>query len=514
MRHVVIVGAGMAGHRVAEEIRARRPGWRITLVGAEPHRPYNRVLLTNLLAGRATEDSVELPRQDEGTAVVTGVRVTAVDRAARTVTTDDGRVTGYDTLVLATGGVAWLPPVKGLVGDSGRRHPGTAAFRTLADCHRILGLAEAAVASAPSGRSPRALVLGGGLLGVEAARGLAQRGLEVRVLHAADRLMERQLDAAAGRVLGQALDRLGIAVELGAAVTEVTAEDGRLTGVKCADGRHIAGDLLVVSCGAQPDTRLAEAAGLPVGRGVVVDDRMRTADPHVYAVGDCAEHRGTVHGLVAPAWEQAAVAAQAITQDPRGVPYRGSRIVTRLKAAGIDLTAMGETQLTENDAYSADEGAPPEVVRFLDTRRGTYQKLILRENRVTGAILLGGSTGATAGAGTVTGLFDRQAEAPLDRRLLLFPEFPEPGGAAAGVAPGAAGLPGDAVVCQCNAVTKDAITRCRRAGAGDVAAVAARTRATTGCGSCRPLVEELLARPADPAVPSAEVHGHTHREEP
>lgn len=490
MHRVVVVGSGMAGHRVASEIRARRPGWRITVMGAEPHAPYNRVLLTNLLAGSATEQSIELAGHPDGITAVTGVRVTAIDRVARTVTTDDDSVTGYDTLVLATGGLSWMPPVKGLVGDDGRPHPGTAGFRTLADCRRILGLAERAMAAAPTGQPPRALVLGGGLLGVEAARGLARRGLAVTVLHAADRLMERQLDAAAGRVLGRALARLGITVELGAGTTAVTAEDGRLTGVEFTDGRRIAGDLLVVSCGARPDTHVAAAAGLPVGRGIVVDDRMRTADPRIYAIGDCAEHRGTVHGLVAPAWEQATAAAQAITGDPEAVPYRGSRVVTRLKAAGVDLATMGETQLTEDAAYT-DAGSPPEIVRFLDTGRGTYQKLVLRDGRVAGAILLGD----TATAGTVTQLFDQQSEAPRDRRLLLFPErFPERSpDQGASAASGAAELPDDAVVCRCNAVTKTAILRSRRAGAEDVAAVAARTRATTGCGGCLPLVEQLLS---------------------
>ncbi|MBT2493596.1 NAD(P)/FAD-dependent oxidoreductase [Streptomyces sp. ISL-96] len=467
MKRVVVIGNGMAGHRVAAEVHARRPDWDITVIGSEPYQAYNRILLTNLLAGRATADSIVLGEQPPVIRVVTGRRVTGIDRLRRTVFLESGSTVPYDRLVLATGGLPFLPPVKGLTHDDGRLHPHAVAFRTLDDCLRIVRLAK--------GRR-RAVVVGGGLLGLEAARGLAQRGLDVHILHAADHLLERQIDATAASMLSRTLTGLGITTWTSAAAAKLLGED-RLTGVELTDGRRIPGDFLVVACGTRPDTELAVAAGLATGRGVLVDNWMRTNDPDVYAVGDCAEHRDTVYGLVGPAWEQARTAAGAITGSPDATPYEGSRLVTRLKAAGIDLAAMGDP----SDPPPDDPDT--EVLRFSDTGRGVYQKITLRDGRVTGAVLLGD----TSTGGVVTRYFDRGAEVPRDRRLLLFPELADGDGAK-----DAAALPGEAVVCQCNGVTKDAILRCRKAGARDVAAVADHTRATTGCGGCRPLVEELL----------------------
>ncbi|MFF7447401.1 MULTISPECIES: FAD-dependent oxidoreductase [unclassified Streptomyces] len=478
--HIVVIGNGMAGHRVAEEIHRRDADLRITVVGGEPRHAYNRVLLTNLLAGRATEESIGLPALPSGVRVLTGRAAVALDRPRRTVTLDGGDVLTYDRLVLATGSSPFVPPLKRIVRDDGGLVPGVVPFRTLDDCRRILRLAVPGA---------RALVLGGGLLGVEAARGLAERGLDVTVLHAAPHLMERQLDGPAARVLAHTLGGLGIDVLTG--IDVVGGQHGaRFTGVELADGRTVPGDLLVVACGTRPDIALARSAGLATRRGVLVDAWMRTDDPALYAVGDCAEHAGTVSGLVASAWDQARTAAAALTGDPEGRPYRPAPPVARLKAAGIDLAALG-------DPDSGDEPDPGrEVVTFTDSRRGVYQRIVLRDDRVTGAVLLGD----TATAGIVTRLFDRRETAPRDRRLLLFPELADTAGTPAG---GPAALPDDAVVCQCNGVTKGTLLRCRADGAPDLAAVARRTRATTGCGGCTSDVEELL-RPsaaADPAGP-------------
>jgi assimilatory nitrate reductase electron transfer subunit len=467
MTHVVIIGNGMAGHRVAAETHRRGPDPRITVVGGEPHRAYNRVLLSNLLAGRATEASIGLPGLPPEISVLTGRTAAAVDLSGRTVTLDDGDRLAYDRLVLATGGLPFVPPVKRLARDDGRLLPGVIPFRTLADCRQIMRLADSGA---------RALVLGGGLLGVEAARGLAQRGLGVQVLHAAPHLMERQLDGPAGRMLARSLAGLGIRVLTGVDVVGATGGD-RFTGVELADGRTVPGDLLIVACGTRPDTALARSAGLATGRGVLVDSWMRTSDPDVYAVGDCAEYAGTVSGLVAAAWEQARTAADALTGAADAAPYRVAPVVTRLKAAGVDLAAMGDP------SADADADAGTEVVSYTDTRRAVYQRLVLRDERIAGAVLLGD----TATAGAVTRLFDRQEPVPRDRRLLLFPELAD-----GGPGTGPAALPDDAVVCQCNGVTKGALLRCRAAGARDLATVAERTRATTGCGGCGPVVEELL----------------------
>jgi assimilatory nitrate reductase electron transfer subunit len=473
---VVVIGYGMAGSRVAEEICAR-PGPQpvaVTVLGAEPCAAYNRILLSEVLAGRHTADAITLSTpawaRQHGVDLRLGARAVALDPAARTVTAADGSQLRYDRLVLATGSRPWLPPLAGLAGRGGALVPGAAVFRTLEDCHAL-------VAAASSAR--RAVVLGGGVLGLEAARGLAGRGLPVSVVHDAGHLMDRQLDRTAGRVLSRTLSRLGVSVRTGARAQAVTTgPDGHLTGLVLADGSRLVADLLVVACGVRPEVEVARAAGLAVEQGVAVDDTLRSiSHPDIYAVGECAQHNGCVYGLVAPAWEQAAVVAAQLTGADPGARYTGSRQVTRLKATGIDLAAMGDAAQAEDDRDGA------EVVRFADPARGTYKKLVLRGGRVTGAILLGDIDTV----GTVTALFDRGTPAPADRVSLLFS-----GVAGTAGADDPAALPPLATVCHCNGVPRAAIDACVRGGARSVAEVAAATRATTGCGTCRGVVAGLV----------------------
>jgi assimilatory nitrate reductase electron transfer subunit len=379
---VVVVGFGMAGARVAAELRARDADVKVTAFSAEPHQPYNRILLSTLLAGKAHEGDLTTTAPPGGADVRLGVPVTAVNRTRRVVVTPDDELE-YDALVLATGARAVLPPLDGL------DRAGVHVFRTLDDCRGIV---------AAAGGARTAVVLGGGLLGLEAARGLAGRGIDVTVVHSGCHVMDRQLDRDGGAVLARTLSDLGVGVRLGARAVAWTGSQLRL-----ADGSAVGANLLVVACGVRPDTALAEAAGLAVNRGILVDDALRTSDPRVYAIGDCAEHDGTVYGLVAPAWEQAATVADRLTGGT--ARYRGSRPVTRLKAGGIDLAAMG-CVVPDPDA---------EVVSFADPARGTYVRLVIRDNRLTGAVLLGDNP--TVGA--VVQLFDRDAEVPADRRSLL-----------------------------------------------------------------------------------------------
>jgi len=479
---LVVIGYGMAGSRLVEEVRARDPHRQhaITVLGAERHAAYNRVLLSDVLAGRSDADDIALIPpgwpEEAGVDLRLGAAATAVDRAARVVRATDGTEHHYDTLVLATGSQAWLPPVAGLTVDTGADRPeagtlrpGVTVFRTLTDCHAI-------VAAARTAR--RAVVLGGGLLGLEAARGLAGRGLDVTVVHHAGHLMERQLDPGAGAVLRRTLRGLGVEVRTDTTVTGVLGTAERIEAVLLADGSWIDTDLLVVACGVRPDVELAHAAGLRVEDGVVVDDTLRTVtDERVYAIGECAQHDGQVYGLVAPAWDQARVAADRITGADPAATYTGSRVVTRLKAAGVDLAAMGETDTL------ADQDTGAEVLHFSDPARGTYKKVVIRDGKVAGAILLG----QIDTVGTVTQLFDRGAPAPSDRLALLF------GDRAPMPAETPALMPDRATVCQCNGVTKGAITACVLAGARSVADVAAATRATTGCGSCRETVAGITA---------------------
>lgn len=387
-----------------------------------------------------------------------------------------------------------LPGIDGLARPDGSLLPGAFAFRTLDDCDRILaGLAQRPVR--------RAVVLGGGLLGLEAARGLAGRGIDVVVVHAVGHLMERQLDPAAGGVLRRTLRGLGVSVRLGATTTGVVhGPDGDFAGVRLDDGSVVLADLLVVACGVRPETALAAEAGLAVDRGIVVDDTLRSVtDPRVFALGECAQHDGKVYGLVAPAWEQAAViAAQVTGQDP-SLRYPGSRTVTRLKAAGVDLAAMGEST-ADGEALLEQPGV--EVVQLSDPARGTYGKLVVRDGRLTGAILVG----APAAVPAVTQLYDRGGPLPPDRTgLLLGPRR----GAVAAVADSPERMPAAATVCRCNGITKGRIQGAVLDGARSTAEVAAATRATTGCGGCRDAVDGIVgwllaAGAADPAPDGSE----------
>lgn len=462
---VVIVGNGMAGARLAGELHARAGDRKVTVLGAEPHRAYNRILLSTLLGGRIDEPDVELTEAaGHGIDLRTGVPVTAVDRSAREVRTDDGERISYDHLVLATGARAVVPPLPGL--DPADLPERVIPFRTLDDCRRILAAADGA-------RS--ALVLGGGLLGLEAARGLSARGLATTVVHPRGHLMERQLDPTAGGVLAGTLAGLGVTIQLAVPATGVAADAAGVR-LDLADGRSLRADLLVLSCGVRPDTALAQAAGLIVRRGVVVDDRLRTDDRSISAIGDCAEHDGVLTGLVAPAWAQARVLADVLTGTDPLARYRPRPVVTRLKAAGIDLAAMGD----------AVGGGPDEELTFNDPTRGTYARLRIRDERLIGAILLGDNPAV----GTVIQLFDRGHPVPTDRRALLLGRALGAVGAAPAASP--ALMPDAATVCQCNTVTKGALVRSWRSGARTVDAVVAATRAGTGCGGCRNAVGGIV----------------------
>ena len=472
-RRVVIVGYGMAGARLAEDVRRLDPaGDRValTVLGDERHPAYNRVLLSTVLAGSLDARSVVL--HDENWAGRLGVdlrlgeAVTGIDRAARRVLLASGSTVDYDALVLATGSRPWVPPVEGLLAEDGALAPGVQTFRTLDDCARIL---DAVRPGAP------VAVLGGGLLGLEAARGLVSRGSLVTVVHPRRHLMERQLDGGASRVLLDSLRRTGIEFRLGAAATRYLPGDG----LKLADGTAVAADLLVVATGLHSEIGLAVDAGLRVDRGVLVDDSLRTSDPRIHALGDCAQHPGTTAGLVAPAWDQAAVLAGLLTGADPAARYRGTALVTRLKARDVDLAALGETHLDPDDLDATDV----EVVRVQDPTRGRYAKLVVRNDKVAGAILFG----VPDAAATITQLYDRGGQVPVDRLALLLGRALPDGSSAGAVGD----LPGGALICRCNSVSKGRLVTAWKSGARDVRSLAAATRATTGCGGCRGAVGDL-----------------------
>ncbi|WCH91439.1 FAD-dependent oxidoreductase [Streptomyces moderatus] len=374
---VVVIGAGLAGVRLAR--RLGELGTPVTLVGDEEHRPYNRVLLAEVLAGRYSPDVITLPAPAE----LTRGRVTGIDREMRAVHLADGSEIAYDTLVLATGSNAVLPPLRGLFTPDHQLPEGVHAFRTMDDC---LGLSKAVRPGV------RAVVIGGGLLGVSAARALALRGARVVLAQQSERLMERQLDPAASKLVRRHLTGLGVEVHTDLRVRDVRCVGGAVRSVEMADGYALDADLVVLACGVHPRAGLAKEAGLAVHKGILVDDELRTSDPHIRAVGDCAQHDGTVYGLAAPALEQADVLAESLAGDG-GARYTGTRALTRLTLAGegfFDLAAFGETEARPGD----------DVVQLTDATRGTYRKVVVRDDRLVGGVLVGelGTVGALARA--------------------------------------------------------------------------------------------------------------------
>lgn len=481
-RRVVVIGHGMVGARFVEGVRRRDPSGvrvRLTVLGAEPRPAYNRVLLSTVLAGGLSARSVEL--HPPGWAarhrvdLRLGVAAVGIDPVRREVECSDGAVERYDELVLATGSRAWLPPVAGLA-DGDVPAEGVAAFRDLDDCERILAMARPGA---------RFAVLGGGLLGCEAARGLAGRGVRVTLLHPVGHLMERQLDPGASEVLGGALERLGIEVRLG--TTAAAWHPGE--GLRCADGSFVAADGVVVAAGVRAETDLAAKAGLAVDRGVLVDDRLATSDERIHAIGDCAQHPGVVAGLVQPGWEQAEVLADLVTGAAPSARYRGTRAVTRLKARDVDLAVVGSS--AELDADDT------EVLRFADPTGGRYAALALRADRVVGGVMIG----LPDAAASMVQFYDTGAPAPRDRLGLLLGRA-LPGAAAETADPGR--LPAAALVCRCNTVTKGALVAAWRAGATDPGALRRATRAATGCGGCADTVAGICAWLADAEPDGAE----------
>jgi len=456
----LVVGGGMAGLAVVEQLLAHGADGRALLIaGAEPSLPYDRIRLSAALAGEA--HPAELVLRDaswfagRGVELRSAVHVTALGLADRCAELSDGSLVEYDRVVLATGSQPALPPIAGLP------RSGVHPFRSLRDVARILDAL---------GGGRRAVVIGGGLLGLEAARGLQARGMQVTVVHLAEHLMEQQLDPLGAGLLQRRIRELGIEVLLGACTTALVGagEHGPVSEVRLADGRELSADLVIVATGIRPDVAMAQAAGIEVARGIVVDDELRTSHRHVWAVGECAEHRGVVYGLWAPLLRQARVAAAVMSGRPAA--FHGAVPATTLKVMGVDLFAAGRAQAAEGE----------EELLSLDTRRGRYRKLVVADDRLVGAVLLGDLSEAV----TLRRLVEEGRPAPAE---LLEASLPVAGTAAA-----AAQASG--VVCSCADVTREQIEQAIVAGGLErVAAVAQATGATTGCGGCRTEIERLLA---------------------
>ena len=463
---LVVVGNGMAGCRAVEEILARDPDkFDITIFGAEPRVNYNRIMLSPLLAGEKSFEEIVINGQDWYEAndilLIAGDPVVAIDRKAQIITAQSGTAQRYDKLLIATGSQPFIIPVPGC------DLPGVVSFRDLDDVNAML---EAA------GSGGSAVVIGGGLLGLEAAHGLSLRGMDVTVIHLMSTLMERQLDEAAGWLLKSALEARGQTILTGADTEAILGTD-RVEGVRLKDGREIPADLVVMAVGIRPNVELAREAGLAVGRGIQIDDHMVTSDPAILSVGECVEHRGTCYGLVAPLWEMCRALADGLTAEPSG--YAGSVTSTKLKVSGIDVFSAGD--------FSG--GGDSEDIVLRDASRGIYKRLVVQEGKLVGAVLYGD----TSDGNWYFDLLKRGEDiAPLRDNLIFGQAFAEGGGGADPKAAVAA-LPDSAEICGCNGVCKGKITDAIAEGATTLDAVRATTKASASCGSCTGLVESLLA---------------------
>jgi assimilatory nitrate reductase electron transfer subunit len=466
-QQVVVVGGGMVGHRFVEELATldRERRYDVHLVGAEEYEPYNRILLTEVLAKRSDVAALTLPRPPERVTVSRGVTATSVDRDKRLVELDDGTALRYDHLVLATGARAFVPPIDGL--DDQPRH--VHVLRTIDDCRDVV---------ARTVNARHAVVLGGGVLGLEAACGLARRGLAVTVVHLDGHLMAEQLDPPVAGVLAQALDDLDIRVHTSTSVAEVIGAFGELVAVRLTDGSVLATDLMLVSCGIRPDTALASAAGLPVGRGVTVGaDLASPADGSVRAIGDCAEPPGGVTGQVAPGWEQAARLARLLAGVSTSATGGGLPEGVRLKAAGVDLVTQG---VRGSSAHGNDR-----VIALSDPQARRHVEVVVRHDRLVGFTALG----APRMSASLSVALERRTPLPVDPATLLLPDV-----VTEQTAPEASPtmIPADATICRCNGVTKSDLMGAWHDGCHTVEEMATATRATTGCGGCTETVCGLV----------------------
>jgi len=458
---LVVVGTGMAGAKVVEEVIARHPNrFNIRMFGAEPHGTYSRIRLSGVLGGFQDANDLWLNPmewyEERNVLVHAGVKAEVIDREKQVVVGGGGKVEEpYDALVLATGSLPFVPPMEGL------GQQGVFVFRTLEDCGAI---------AAWTRQCKRAVVIGGGLLGLEAARGLLSFNVHVTVVEVAPYLMVQQLDPLGGALLKRTLEGMGVEVLLEKVTTHLLGA-GRVSGLRFQDGSTLEADMVVISCGIRPNVEEARAAGLRVERGIVVDDRLRTSDPSIFAVGECVQHEGKLYGLVDPLYEQARVLADVLTGAGPQAAYHGSRLGTVLKVMGVDLTTMGEVNTATPDC---------EVVSHLDPVKSIYKKLILRDNKLVGAILLGQSDSG----GRLMELFKSGATLSRSALEMLTSSFADEVDVTE--------LPDDTQICNCNIVTKGAIVAAIRAGKRSIAAIGECNRAGTGCGSCQFQIAQLI----------------------
>ncbi len=460
---LVVIGAGMASGRVLEHLTDAAPdAFDITLFNAEPRGNYNRIMLSPVLAGDQTYEDIVTHDDDwyaeRGITCRFGEKVVKIDRDLKVVEGENGHVP-YDKLIFGTGSNPFMIPMPGHDLD------GVIAYRDLEDTEQMMGM----------GAGNKVVVIGGGLLGLEAAAGMAARGADVTVVHIMGHLMERQLDPAAGYLLKKSLEEKGITVLLNAKSTEIAGKDGKARALLLDDGTELPCDLLVMAVGIRPNIALAQETGLAVGRGIHVDDQMITSDADIYAVGECVEHQGEIFGLVAPLYDQAKVLAQTLLGDEAAFKQRS--LSTKLKVTGCDLFSAGDFA----------EGDTREDIVFRDPARGVYKRLVLENDKLVGAVMYGD----TADSNWFFGLIRDAEDVSEMRETLIFGPAYQGGGSADPLSAVAA-LPPEAEICGCNGVCKSDITAAIADGATDLGTIRATTKASASCGTCTGLVEQLL----------------------
>ncbi|KGB83469.1 nitrite reductase [Rhodovulum sp. NI22] len=463
---LVVIGAGMASGRAIEHLVETAPNaYEITLFGTEPRGNYNRIMLSPVLSGEKTYEEIVTHDADwyatHGVTCRFGETVTGIDRARKVVLSAGGE-TPYDKLLIASGSNPFIIPMPGHDLD------GVLAYRDLDDTYAMMKAAEKPGA--------KAVVIGGGLLGLEAAAGLKMRGMDVTVVHLMGHLMERQLDEAAGYLLRKELVGRGINVLCSSNSKEILGEDGKVRALLLDNGTELPCDILVMAVGIRPNTALAKEAELAVGRGIHVDDQMVTSDPDILSVGECVEHNGAIFGLVAPLYDQAKIVAKTLLGE--AAAFEPKQTSTKLKVTGVDLFSAGDFA----------EGDDREDIVFRDPARGVYKRLVLQDNRIIGAVMYGD----TADGNWFFGLMKDGTDVSDMRETLIFgPAYQ--GGAAADPMAAVAALPADAEICGCNGVCKGQIVEAIQGGATTLEDVRAQTKASGSCGTCTGLVEQVLA---------------------
>jgi nitrite reductase (NADH) large subunit len=462
---LVLVGNGMAGVNTIEHLLKLAPGkYEITIFGSEPHPNYNRILLSYVLAGDSSVDDIVIHPFDwyktNGLTLYTGHTITDIDTEAQTVTSNQGVTVSYDKLILATGSNPFMLPLPGADKE------GVMAYRTIHDCEVMIDAAK---------KYKKAVVIGGGLLGLEAARGFLNLGMKVDVVHIVDTIMERQLDRTASLMLREALESQGMNFLLEKQSAEIIG-DNRVKGLKFKDGSVAEADLIVMAVGIRPNVELAKKMGLEVNPGIVVNDYLQTSAPNVYAVGECAMHSGIAYGLVAPLYEQGAVLAKHLADVETG-PYEGSVVYTKLKVSGVDVFSGGQ--------FMDAEGT--KAIRVQDEFSGIYKKVVIKDNKIIGAVLFGDTADGTRLMQMIREGADISG---MEKTAILRDSSDTSGAGGSGVAE----MSDDTIICGCNGVSKGTIcSAIKEQGLTTVEEVKNCTTASRSCGGCKPLVSDLLA---------------------